>query len=77
MGARNRALGAMWWAMRRAKPGDATVAMAEIRAARGLPNRGAHAQDPLAAPGGLRFLPPGGHRITADPPFATIGALRL
>jgi hypothetical protein len=31
---------------------DVAVAMAEIRATRGLPHRGAHAQDPLGVPGG-------------------------
>jgi hypothetical protein len=31
--------------------------MAKIRAARGLPHRGAHAQDPLVAPGAFVFFP--------------------
>ena len=47
---------------------DVAVAMAEIRATRGLPHRGAHAQDPLGVPGGggLRLLPPGGHRVRSQ-----------
>jgi hypothetical protein len=69
MGARNRAPGAMWWASRRAKPRHVAIAMAEIRAARGLPHCGVHAQDPLAALGGLRLLPPGGHRIAYLLPY--------